>query len=272
MSFTYGFFDAIAGDRKYNALQVNEIFDGIITDGIIRSWGQAFAISPVSGSMSIRIGTGLAWFNHTWTKNDSAMTIRISASNTIYSRYDTVYLEVNTDAKVRNNSIKVLEGEWSINPVRPTLTNTETCFRYPLAYISIPAKATTIPSTNIESLIGTAPTSYAASMLTIQSVSSINETWNNNWSAYFTKIKETMEGYDNPATSLIYKVLDKLDVSDKATTAEATVGTNNSKWMTPYTTKQAIDPIRNVIYAKNLGIYISVKGVSNGSEYVLKGA
>ena len=39
MSVTYGFYNSINGDRKYNALEMSSIFDGIIVDGVYMSIG-----------------------------------------------------------------------------------------------------------------------------------------------------------------------------------------------------------------------------------------
>ena len=39
MSVTYGFYNSIKGDRKYNALEMSSIFDGIIVDGVYMSIG-----------------------------------------------------------------------------------------------------------------------------------------------------------------------------------------------------------------------------------------
>ena len=41
MSVTYGFYNSIKGDRKYNALEMSSIFDGIIVDGVYMSIGDA---------------------------------------------------------------------------------------------------------------------------------------------------------------------------------------------------------------------------------------
>lgn len=34
MAFTFGFYNSLNGDRKYNAEQVSSIFDGLISDGV----------------------------------------------------------------------------------------------------------------------------------------------------------------------------------------------------------------------------------------------
>ena len=44
MSVTYGFYNSINGDRKYNALEMSSIFDGIIVDGVYMSIGDALNV------------------------------------------------------------------------------------------------------------------------------------------------------------------------------------------------------------------------------------
>ena len=52
MSVTYGFYNSINGDRKYNALEMSSIFDGIIVDGVYMSIGDALNVKS-SGGMEI---------------------------------------------------------------------------------------------------------------------------------------------------------------------------------------------------------------------------
>ena len=39
MSVTYGFYNSLNGDRKYDSAQISSIFDGLIVDGIFASIG-----------------------------------------------------------------------------------------------------------------------------------------------------------------------------------------------------------------------------------------
>ena len=109
MSVTYGFYNSINGDRKYNALEMSSIFDGIIVDGVYMSIGDALNVKS-SGGMGITVGTGRAWFNHTWTLNDSVMPLTIESSDVLLNRIDAVVLEVNNDSDVRKNTIKIVKG------------------------------------------------------------------------------------------------------------------------------------------------------------------
>ncbi len=36
MSVTFGFYNSVNGDRKYDAIQMSSIFDGIIRDGVFQ--------------------------------------------------------------------------------------------------------------------------------------------------------------------------------------------------------------------------------------------
>jgi hypothetical protein len=134
MSVTCGFFDSVGGDRKYNASQLSSLFNGLINDGVFMSIGDTFIVSPSSG-MNVSVGTGRAWFNGTWTNNDSELILTIEASELILNRIDAIVIEVNSNADTRSNTIKVLKGTPSSTPVNPTLTTSEFVNQYPLAYI-----------------------------------------------------------------------------------------------------------------------------------------
>lgn len=160
MGVTCGFYNSINSDRKYDAEQLSSIFDGVISDGVFEKIGTALAITANSG-MNINIGVGRAWFNKTWTDNDSVFSLTVEQSEAILNRIDTVILEVNKDDAVRENNIGILKGTPASSPVAPTLTNTELIHQYPLANIYVGAGVTTITSGNITNKIGTEACPYA---------------------------------------------------------------------------------------------------------------
>ena len=94
MSVTYGFYNSLNGDRKYNAEQISSIFDGLIVDGVFASIGTAFAVEA-AGGLTVNVGIGRAWFNHTWTLNDSILPLTAPESEVLLDRIDAVVLEVN---------------------------------------------------------------------------------------------------------------------------------------------------------------------------------
>lgn len=154
MAVTFGFYNSVGGDRKYDALQISSIFDGLVTDGVYELYGDAFAPSEDTGVMGVLIGTGRAWFNHTWTLNDAVLALAIADSHATLPRIDAVILEVDSSLSVRQNAIKVLTGTPASVPVEPTLTNNATLHQYPLCWVSVGAAVSSIVTADITNLVG----------------------------------------------------------------------------------------------------------------------
>lgn len=182
---TYGFYNSKHGDRKYNARQMSSIFDGIITDGVYMSIGTCFRVVPGEG-MTVFVGVGRAWFNHTWTWNDSILPLTLPPSELIMKRIDAVVLEVNEEVKARKNEIKIIKGTPSKNkPTRPTLINNEKVHQYPLAFVDVDADATEIRMANITSMIGTSSTPYVTGVLETVNIDALIEQWGDQWRQWF---------------------------------------------------------------------------------------
>lgn len=154
MTVTYGFYNSVAGDRTYDAVQLSSLFDGIITDGVFELIGDALETVDSTG-MNVIVGTGKAWFNHTWTINDADLTLTHDASDIVLNRIDTIVLEVNASLAVRANSIKIVKGTPASSPSAPTLTNTSEIHQYPLADVYIGAGISEILPANITVVVGT---------------------------------------------------------------------------------------------------------------------
>lgn len=163
MSVTYGFYDSYNGDRVYNAEQFSSFYDGLINDGVYYSVGQRFHVS-VSSGMDIFVDTGRAWFDHTWTFNNQKLLLTVPSADTVYARIDAVVIEINKSS--RENSIKIVQGSPSSSPGRPSLSKTDYIKQYALAYITVPANATSIQASNITNVVGEVETPMV-SMLNI---------------------------------------------------------------------------------------------------------
>lgn len=159
MAITSGFFNSNSGDRKYDAIQLSSIFDGIITDGIFRSIGTSMKVLASTG-MTVVVGQGRAWFKHTWTLVDADIPIVIDAADAIFDRIDIIALDINTDSGVRANSIVVLKGTPASTPVAPTLAQAGTHWQYPLCHILVLKNATGIAQGNITNKVGTISCPY----------------------------------------------------------------------------------------------------------------
>ena len=149
MAWTSGFFNSVNGDRLYNADQMSHIFEGLITDGVYESVDNKLAVQPNSG-MTIQIATGRGWFDKRWVNNDSEYTMTIENSDVILNRYVAVVIKVDSTDAVRDAVPYLKYGEFATNPVKPTMTRTETVKEYCLAYIYVGAGVSEITASAIE--------------------------------------------------------------------------------------------------------------------------
>lgn len=154
MTITFGFYNSVANDRVYDAVQVSQMFNGILTDGVFKLVGNKFQVVQNTG-MQIFVKSGKAWFNNTWTLNDADIALTVSNSDLVLPRIDSVVLEVNAALASRTNTIKMVNGTPNALPVPPTLTNTSELHQYPLAYVSVAAGVTSIVDANITQVVGT---------------------------------------------------------------------------------------------------------------------
>mgnify|MGYP001060377891 FL=1 len=176
MSVTYGFYNSLNGDRKYNAEQVSSLFDGLIIDGVFASIGTAFAVKATTG-ITVNVGIGKAWFNHTWTLNDSILSLEAPEAEVLLDRIDAVVLEVDATESVRANSIKFVKGTPSSAPSNPTLTNEGTVHQYPLCYIYRKYGTAVINQADITPMVGTESTPFVTGILQTISLDELLGKW-----------------------------------------------------------------------------------------------
>lgn len=204
MSVTYGFYNSKNGDRRYDAIQMSSIFDGIICDGVIQHYGQAMIVKASSG-MTITVGSGRAWFDHTWTLNDAVLPLTLSKSEVLLNRYDAVVIDVNWSDSVRANAIKIVKGTAASNPSKPTMASTSEHHQYPLAYIYVGAGATSISQGNITNCIGTSACPYVTAPLEKMEIDDLIAQWQSQWNqqlsiyktsfnTWFNNLKDILDG------------------------------------------------------------------------------
>lgn len=154
MTVTSGFFNSQNGDRKYDAEEMSEIFDGVINDGVYSTIYNQFAVKENNG-MTIQVDTGRGWFDHTWIRNDNLKLITLDPPELLYDRIDAIVFDADHTDFVRNGDIKVAKGTPSADPQPPTLLKEERHKQYPNAYIRVRAGATAISQADISNMVGT---------------------------------------------------------------------------------------------------------------------
>lgn len=196
MSVTSGFFNSLSGDRKYDAIQISSMFDGLITDGIYNGFLESFMVTASSpASMVVTVGEGRCWFNHTWTLNDAPLPLTLDVGDVVLNRIDTIVIDVDSTDTVRACTIKVIKGTPSSQAVRPTLENTETHHQYPLCDISVPAGATTVTQSNITNRRGTSDCPFVATLMKSVNVDDLLIQWESQWNDWMTDRSNAMDSW-----------------------------------------------------------------------------
>lgn len=175
MALTSGFFNSIDHDRRYDARQFSRIYDGVINDGIFMNIGDCMVVKAAGNH--IEIGTGRAWFNGTWSLNDSIYPMELPLSDVVTSRIDMVVLEVDTSDAVRNNSFKIIQGIASHEPVEPELIHTEFVNQYPLCAITRAANTESVIQADIKNLVGSEQTPFVTGILKTVSMGQLLGQW-----------------------------------------------------------------------------------------------
>ena len=145
MAVTYGFFDSVGGDRKYNADTMSEFYTGICSQGVFQSVDNGLAVSAGTG-LTVNVATGRAIIQGHWVKNDAVLTKTISAASATYARIDAVVIRFSKSN--RNISIVVKDGTPAASPSAPAMTRTSDVYELCLAYVNVAANATSVTVTD----------------------------------------------------------------------------------------------------------------------------
>lgn len=166
MAFSFGFYNAVNHDRRYDAVQFGQIFDGIISDGVYATYKKALIVKASSKDSQVIIQPGRAWFNHTWNYNDANLPITAPDPEVILDRVDALVLDINSDLAHRvNQFIWVTGTPSSQNPRRPTLIHTDTHNQYALCYVHRYGDTYQIRQQDITNVIGTSETPFVTGII-----------------------------------------------------------------------------------------------------------
>ena len=145
MAITSGYFNSVNGDRKYNADQMSEYFEGIINEGVCQHIDGGLAVTAGTG-LSVNVAAGKAFIGKKWIRNDASLTLTISAASASYARIDAVVLRRNNTT--RTCQIVVKSGTPAASPAAPSLTRNSTTYEMALAYVNVSAGATSVTVTD----------------------------------------------------------------------------------------------------------------------------
>jgi hypothetical protein len=198
MAITYGFFNSLAGDRKYNAAQITEYFEGLVSDGVYESVGGALQVQAATG-MNVNIQTGRAIIDCRWIRNDAVITMPITASHVTLARYTAIMIRL--DYSARDISIIAVDGTPASTPVKPTPTNTTEVKDLVLAYLYIPGGATTIPQANIQDMRGTSLCGWVTGLIKQVDTSQLFAQWQDACETFYRNMADGFDAWFDTLTS-----------------------------------------------------------------------
>lgn len=160
MTLKFGFYPAINEDRRYDSLDISQLFGTVLKDGVYEMFGDGMKVIPGSG-LQVLVGIGRAWFNDTWTFNSELYPINFDpeagdGNDVVY----TIVLEINKNDESRQNSFKTFMGIPGTDPQPPIIPVEPNIYRYPLANVYIALTAPPINLSDITNRIGTDDTPF----------------------------------------------------------------------------------------------------------------
>lgn len=184
MALTFGFYNSINGDRRYNAEQFGSIFDGVINDGVYMKIGNQLMVKTANNGFQVNIQTGRAWFLHTWTLNDTVYALTLPEPEVLLNKWVAVVLDINKDNSYRRNTFTYVAGTPASNPKYPTLINTSTRKQVPLAYVLIRAGSTVISQSDIRNAVGTSACPFVTGAVQNMNIDNLIAQWQTQWNEW----------------------------------------------------------------------------------------
>lgn len=193
MAVTYGFFDSVNGDRKYNADDISNYFLKLISNGVFATPASAMQVQAGSG-MAVDVSAGWGFINCKWINNDGPYNLTIDASDIVLNRIDRIVLQLDPGAEARCISIAVKKGTPAATPAPPVLTrNTGGVWELSLAQIAVNAGVTSISQSDITDERGnTSVCGYVTGLIDQIDTTNLFAQYNTAFNEWFTEIKDAV--------------------------------------------------------------------------------
>ena len=187
MSVTYGFFNSVNGDRTYNADQMSEYFKGLVGNGVFENVGgglQVLAANP--NDMTVKVQPGRALIDCKWLESTAVETLTLRSYAT-YSYYVAVIIRL--DYSTRTMAITTKNGVISTNPIRPTMTNTDTVKEICLAMVYLGKGVTSISQANIEDYRASSMCGWITGLIDQVDTSALFTQWQTAYRTYYNTMR-----------------------------------------------------------------------------------
>lgn len=191
MAVTYGFFNSVDGDRKYDADQMSNYFEGLVGDGVLKNVDNELQVVASSG-LTIAVKSGRAIIKNKWIKNNSLHFIEITPDSS-YPYIELIVIDY--DYSERKVSINTVKGTPASSPVAPSITRTDDRYMLVLASILVPANASAISQSNITDKRATSDCGWVTGLIDQLSTDTLNAQWNSIYEEYFAAMQQNFDDW-----------------------------------------------------------------------------
>lgn len=253
MALTSAFFDAkLVGDeydRVYSAESFAEYFASFIANGVFPDPATNLqVVANVPGDMTVRVKSGLGWINGYYCKNDGDYQLTLSPANGTLPRIDAVVLRWSRSN--RSISLEVKTGVATSSPSAPSLERSADNYELMLASIHVVAGATSIAQANItDKRPDSTVCGWVKGVVDQIDTTDLFAQYDDAFQTWFADLQSQLSG--DVAANLQSQITalgnSKVNVSDKASKAQAQAGTDDTKWMTPAKVKSWWDKLYSTL-------------------------
>lgn len=231
MAVTYGYFNSVNGDRTYDADQMSEYFDGLVSDGVYEDVGGALQVLAGSG-MTVNVKTGRGIINCKWIKNDAILPLDITQAHAVLNRWTAVVMKL--DITNRLMTITTKDGTPGSNPVKPTMQNDATGKELCLAYVYVAAGVTSISQSNITDARPSSDCGWVTGLIEQVDTSQLFLQWQTAYENYYEEMSEEFNTWFETLTTEL-NVNTYVHNFNKSATYESSSGNTVTLNMTGYT-------------------------------------
>lgn len=242
MSYTSGFFDAVdlgGGDydREYSAAVFAHYFSLLVKNGVFPDPSTGMQVKASSSpDMHVSVQPGSGWVNgyYITVPENGPEVLTVPTANPSLSRIDSVIMGLNYVE--REIQLYIKSGEVSASPSAVSLQRDNDLYEMELAQITVAAGVASISQANITDMRqNTSRCGIVKGTIDQIDTTDLFAQYDDAFQTWFADIQAQLSG--DVATNLQNQIntlkTGKVNVSDKASTAQAQAGTDDTKWMTP---------------------------------------
>ena len=250
MSYTSGFFDAVdlgGGnyDREYSADVFAHYFSLLVKNGVFPDPSTGMQVkASTNPDMHVTVQPGSGWINgyYITVPDDAPEVLTVPTANPSLSRIDSVIMGLNfVDREIQ---LYIKSGAVSASPSAVSLQRDNDLYEMELAQITVAAGVASISQANITDMRqNTSRCGIVKGTIDQIDTTDLFAQYNDAFQTWFADIQAQLSG--DVATNLQNQIntlkTGKVNVSDKASTAQAQAGTDDTKWATPLSIKTYVD-------------------------------